>query len=73
MTGNPKAPRSPGTQRDHRFRDGGDPLGFPLIPLTLRKSRRIVTARKADNSIREKHPVLPRKSGQGATFRHVFP
>ena len=49
-----------GAQRDHRLRDGSDALGFPLIPLTLRKSRRIVTMRKADNSIREKRDGTPR-------------
>src|SRR5207248_7508757 len=31
-----------------------------LVPLTLRKSRRIVTMRKADNSIREKRAGPPR-------------
>ena len=63
MTSNPEALRSPGTtgaRRDHRFRDGVDALGFPLIPLTLRKSRRIVTMRKADNSIREERAGPPR-------------
>ncbi len=63
MTSNPEALRSPGTtgaRRDHRLRDGVDALGFPLIPLTLRKSRRIVTVRKADNSIREERAGTPR-------------
>ncbi len=63
MTRHPEAPRSPGTteaQRDHRLRDGVDALGFPLIPLTLRKSRRIVTMRKADNSIRDERDGTPR-------------
>ncbi|MEO5759494.1 MAG: hypothetical protein ABIQ51_21855, partial [Mesorhizobium sp.] len=40
--------------------DGVDALGFPLIPLTLRKSRRIVISRKADNSIREERAGTPR-------------
>src|SRR6476469_2337832 len=63
MTSNPEALRSPGTtgaRRDHRLRDGVDALGFPLIPLTLRKSRRIVTMRKADNSSREERAGPPR-------------
>lgn len=49
-----------GAQRDHRLRDGSDALGFPLIPLTLRKTKRIVTMRKADKSIREKRDGTPR-------------
>src|SRR6266511_1039782 len=63
MTRNPEAPRSPGptgAQRGRRLRDGVDALGFPLIPLTLHKSRRIVIMRKADNSIREKRAGTPR-------------
>jgi len=63
MTSNPEALRSPGTtgaRRDHRLRNGVDALGFPLIPLTLRKSRRIVTMRKADNSSREERAGPPR-------------
>ncbi|TIT63101.1 MAG: hypothetical protein E5W63_08615, partial [Mesorhizobium sp.] len=63
MTSNPETPRSPGptgARRDHRLRDGVDALGFPLIPLTLRRSRRIVTMRKADNSIREERAGPPR-------------
>ncbi|MER9653443.1 hypothetical protein NKJ26_07995 [Mesorhizobium sp. M0152] len=63
MTSNPETPRSPGTagaRRGHRLRDGVDALGFPLIPLTVGKSKRIVTARKADNSIREERAGPPR-------------
>src|SRR6478672_3333524 len=63
MTNNPETPRSPGTtgaRRDHRLRDGVDALGFLLIPLTLRKTKRIVTVRKADNSIREERAGPPR-------------
>jgi len=69
MTRNPEALRSPGpteAQRDHRLRDGVDALGFPLIPLTLRKSRRIVKMRKADNSIREERAATPRLALIGA-------
>lgn len=60
MTGYPEPSRSPGTRRDHRFYDGVDTPGFPLIPLTTRKCRHIVTTRKADNSIREKRAGTPR-------------
>lgn len=63
MTSSPEATPSPGAaaaRRDHRFRDGVDALGFPRLPLTLRKSRRIVTMRKADNSIREERAGTPR-------------
>src|SRR5882757_11271318 len=63
MTRTPEAPRSPGptaAQRDHRLRDGVDALGFRLIPLTLRRSRRIVRTRKADNSIRDERAGTPR-------------
>ncbi|TIX63495.1 MAG: hypothetical protein E5V30_30870, partial [Mesorhizobium sp.] len=72
MTRNPEAPWSPGTteaRRDHRLRDGVDAPGFPLIPLTLRKSRRIVNMRKADNSIREERAGTPRL----ALIRAVMP
>lgn len=72
MTGKPEVPRSPGqaqAQRRHRFREGTDALGFPLVPLTLCRSRRIVTARKTDNSIREKRAATPRF----ALFRAVGP
>ncbi|MER8895104.1 hypothetical protein [Mesorhizobium sp. M0676] len=72
MTRTPEAPRSPGptqAQRDHRLRDGVDALGFRLIPLTLRRSRRIVKMRKADNSIRDERAGTPRL----ALFRAAGP
>lgn len=65
MSRNPETPRSPGTtgaQRDHRLRERVDALGFSLIPLTLRKSRRIVNLRKADNSIGDERAGTPRLS-----------
>src|SRR5689334_23215460 len=76
MTRNPETPRSPGTtgaQRDHRLRDGVDALGFRLIPLTLPRSRRIVTRRKADNSIGEECAATPRIALVGAVGRDVPP
>src|SRR5438874_1732538 len=63
MISNPETPWSPGptgARRDHRLRDGVDALGFPLVPLTLRTSRRIVKVRKADNSIRDERAGPPR-------------
>ncbi|TGS01067.1 hypothetical protein EN852_036165, partial [Mesorhizobium sp. M2E.F.Ca.ET.209.01.1.1] len=74
MTSNPETPRSPGptgARRDHRLRDGVDALGFPLIPLTLRRSRRIVTQTKADNSIGEQRAVTPRLAPVGAAGTDV--
>ncbi|RUZ58977.1 hypothetical protein EN947_36075, partial [Mesorhizobium sp. M7A.F.Ca.US.003.02.2.1] len=76
MTNNPEALRSPGTtgaRRDHRLRDGVDALGFPLIPLTLRKTRRIVVLRKADNSIREERAGPPRLALICAASPDVLP
>ncbi|CDX26968.1 conserved hypothetical protein [Mesorhizobium sp. ORS 3324] len=63
MTRNPETLWSPGTtgaQRDHRFRERVDALGFRLIPLTLPRSRRIVTKRKTDNYIRDERAGTPR-------------
>ena len=63
MTGKPETPRfaaAAGARRGHRLRDAVDALGFPLIPLTLPRCRRIVTMRKAANSIREKRAGTPR-------------
>src|SRR6266567_3544737 len=63
MTRNPEARWSPGatgTQRGHRLRDEVDALGYRLLPLTLPGSRRIVTRRKTDNSIRDERAGTPR-------------
>ncbi|TPK61424.1 MULTISPECIES: hypothetical protein [unclassified Mesorhizobium] len=58
--GTPWPPRPTGARRDHRLRDRVDALGFPLVPLTLHRSRRIVIMRKADNSIGDERAGTPR-------------
>ncbi|TGT51761.1 hypothetical protein EN813_050490, partial [Mesorhizobium sp. M00.F.Ca.ET.170.01.1.1] len=62
-----------GVQRGHRLRDEVDALGFRLIPLTLPRSRRIVTQTKADNSIGEQRAVTPRLAPVGAAGTDVTP
>lgn len=69
----PRAPETAGAQRDHRLREGVDALGFRLVPLTLPRSRRIVTRRKADKTIGGERAATPRLALIGAARPDVSP
>lgn len=58
---------------DSPLRDEVGALGFPRLALTLRRCRRILTSRKADNSIREERAGTPRLALMRAATPDVAP